>query len=718
MPLNFTANNWQLTIGNDNWDITNLVLQLVIRRPRAEVNTPYKWSGSLTLATPINPTLLTESLDDLVNPARWSPGLHPIRLRIRSTLVATLRIQRYFYDEDSRQGNAELTDQLGLRDYETPARDFEGLGFKVGNTACADVINLALQKAGLSGGVSLPGNFEVPPNKFNESYINFAQAIAGERGFWLYCSPNEVINSVSYFQEFLFSRSRSQIQDFERQSGLEIPAQLIRVTGSCEKIATCQKNYPEISEEFATVGNSKSKALQRRETINLIAAGNRNQQVRTIQVEQALGVAMPDEYPDSTTVVTTEFTRETTVYGQDGRLIKLETDTDRLLGIALPAEHPGSRIMVESAEKTTEEYFNQPTSTVSGDDGVLRCKKRTVRSLYPAGGVEGQEGIVIFGSQFRRAISEQTTETWLEGKKGQLSFVDERPPCQRYEYKRILYQREESTIETANEGSSGEFQYYQLGKLQLKSTTRKFDQPPPAWPTREPDSPLGTIALLGERRFAPATFSPYYEKEFEISSNILTSNAEAANLASLIGHLQHQRYRSRYITMPIPDEWLVNPSPFTQCNVHNGRFIIDSPAIAIEKKGEFFSLTFSFIGNYLGAIPEVPDIWPETPANPTSPIIEIISIVTEYNYGVTIEIDDVFENNSLLIIEANYDYTAIGLSGSIIAEYSYSVLLEELPLFLQTNYNFDVFLSVDNSLIVDCSYDPKVDNPMGISCSS
>ncbi len=399
MPLNLTAYDWQLLIGD--WDVTNLVGTLVIRRPRTEINTPYKWQGNLVLSVPLNPGLLLESLDDLINPGRWAIGVHPIRFYIRSILVATLRIQRYFYDEDNRQGQAELTDQLGLRDYQTPPKDFEGLGFKVGNTPVSTVASTLLNKTGLGSNINVPGSFEVPPNKFNQSYIGLAQAICGERGYWLYCNPLETISTAYYSRNTVsFQRSRNQIKDFERQNGLEIPAELVRVVGSSEAIANCQKRYPEITEEYSTAG--RAKALQRRETIDFREEGN--SQIRTIKVEQALGICMPDSYPGSTLVSLTEFSKETNTFDSQGRLTKSQTETDKLLGLVLPDEHPGNRAIIDNAEKITEEYSNliSGTSRQGGkDDGVLRWKKRTLWSLYPAGSVAEQKNILTFGNGYK-----------------------------------------------------------------------------------------------------------------------------------------------------------------------------------------------------------------------------------------------------------------------------------------------------------------------------
>lgn len=712
MTLNFVIPEWQLTIGD--WDITHLVTSFNLRRPRCEISTPYSWQGSFTIATPLTPNLLAESLDDLENPYRWAIGMHPIQLRIKGRLIATVRIKRYFYDEDTRTGQAELTDQLGLRDFESPAKDFESLGFRVSREGvlASSVVNRLINLAGITGSVSIPGKFEVPPNKFSESYISLAQQICGERGAWLYCDASEIVHSVAYRKRnLLFERSRKQVQDFERQPGLEIPAEIVRVAGGCEKIAQCGGEAPQITEEFTYVGDAK--ILQRREKIFPPITQGR-QVSRRFVIEQALGSAFPKQYPGSSAIIKTEDITETSYYDRNGRLTKFERRTKRLLGLALPDKFPGNRAMVDDAEIVTQEYKNTlpGTARVGGyDDGVLRYKLTTKRVLFPVDG------------SYTLAIKEQIVESWDENSLGSSIIIrtapmpEDSPKCESYEYKRLTYQRDSVKTTSTIVGGSGEVEsqrtYFSLGELLLKNTERQPNQTPPAWITQEPESPVGSVTIKGEARFAPATFSPYYEKEYETSCSTLVSNAEAESLARLIGNLQHQRYRSRLVTMPIPEEWLDDPRPFGYVHIHNGAFLMDSPAIVLEGN----SLVFSFIANYLGAIPAVTDIPDVTPSVPISPIIEISVISNNYEYFIHLNIDDVFSNSGTAEVNASYDYGVFINPCAVVSNYNCTATVSSsnLMFYVSANYGYGILMGINYSLSL-YNYDVLINYPGEISC--
>jgi hypothetical protein len=667
-PLNFAVPNWQLTIGD--WDITHLVSQFTLKRPLAEISTPYSWQGSFVLDETLNPDLLAEPLDDLVNPQRWAIGIHPIRVKIENKLIATLRIKRYFYDEDNFAGAGELTDQLGLRDFESPPKDFEGIGFQVSRAglSVSAVVNRLLQMAGLVSSVSIPGTFQVPPNKFTESYISLAQQICGERGYWLYCDTDEIIKAVAYRpREVVSQYSRSQVQLFERQPGLEIPAEIFRVSGSCEKIATCGSEDPIINEEFEPSTDGKSKILIRRETIYPFTGNSRQ-----IVVEQSLSSLFPDKYPGNTSTIISERTTEKVTYDSKGRLKKSEKLTSKLLGAALPDDYPGDRTMISNAEVITEEYSNSRPNTarIGNDDGVLRGKVTTKTILFRSDvntGTPLNSIVPIWVKNYERAIKEQTIESWDENTNsyGVIVGGNNDPKCRRMTYKQINYLR--NRVEVNVKVGDGGFSYVKLGELVVKSTIRKTNQQPTDWTTKEPENPVDTVTIKGESRFYPVSFSPYYEKEFETSASTLTTDNECQKLANLIGTLQHQRYRSRLITIPPSDieEWLNNTTPFSTHNIHNGAFVMDSPAIVLNES----SMVFSFIGNYLGAIPLI--IEPSTiPEQPISPIIQTLPIQNSYEYLINVQ--EGF-NNTLSAIISSYNYSVDLNISTVLSDYQYEV---------------------------------------------
>ncbi|WP_016949760.1 hypothetical protein [Anabaena sp. PCC 7108] len=703
-PLNFAVPNWQLTIGD--WDITHLVSQFTLQRPRVEISTPYSWQGSFVLDESLNPELLAESLDDLVNPQRWAIGMHPIRVSIDGRLITTCRIKRYFYDEDRYTGQAEITDQLGLRDFESPPKDFEGLGFQVtGSVSCQDVVIKLLQLAGLFPIISIPGYFEVPPNKFNESYISLAQRICGERGYWLYCDPLEIVRTTAYTQKpVLFQRSRSQVEIFERQPGLEIPAEIFRVIGNCEKIAICGSKDPVVNEEFETDFNG-DKVLVRRETIYPFVNGSRK-----IQLQEALSSIFPDTYPNNSLLKTSEITIESNFYDLKGRLTKNEKRISRLLGIALPDDFPGNLSMINDAQIIREEYSNNlPGSIIQGaDDGILRSKITTNSVLFAVDkntGTPYNSLVPIYLDGYELAVKEKTVESW----NGATSNTINAPKCRRYEYKRLTYKRNQVTVNVSTTGGiSGNtsFSYQALGELLLKSTDRKTGQTPPEWPTKEPDNPVDTINVTGEVKIYASAFNPYYEKEFQTSCNTLTSDPECQSLANLIGRLQHQRYRSRLITMPpVIEEWLENPIPFSTINIHNGAFIMDSSAIVLQEN----RMVFSFIGNYLGSIPTIGEIIPISPDTPISPIQQIQSLKSNYDYLISVNQENYFAAKTTEIF-SNYAYLMNPLEINNIFIYATDISSINIPIEPETETQinndlvYEINISVNNRKTITNNY--------------
>ncbi|MBD2628493.1 hypothetical protein [Trichormus variabilis] len=713
-PLNFAIPNWQLTIGD--WDITHLISQFTLQRPRAEISTPYSWQGSFVLDESLNPDLVTESLDDLINPQRWATGMHPIRVRIDGKLIATVRIKRYFYNEDTYTGQAELTDQLGLRDFESPPKDFEGLGFQMSQQPIDvnSVVNQLLQLAGLFPIINIPGYFEVPPNKFTQSYISLAQQICGERGYWLYCDANELIRSVEYRQRSIsFQRSRSQVKLFERQPGLEIPAELFRVTGSCEKIAICGSEDPIVNEEFETDFNG-DKALRRRETVYPFKNGTRK-----IVVEEALASIFPNVYAGNSSIKTSEITIESIYFNSKGRLIKNEKKTSKLLGVALPDDFPGNLSMINNAQITKEEYSNSlPGASGGADDGILRSKITTNSVLFAVDkntGTPYNSLVPIYLDGYELAVKERIVESWDSNSNfyGVSIGGNGSAKCRRFEYKRLIYKRNSLTVNVSITGGiSGNtgFSYQALGELVLKSTERKTGQTPPEWPTKEPNTPIDSVIIKGESKLYSATSNPFYEKEFEISCSTLTSDAECQALANLIGKLQHQRYRSRLVTMPPDHEWLDNTTPFSTVNIHNGAFIMDSPVVVLDNQ----TMTFSFIGNYLGSIPVIGDIVPVIPDVPISPVQQIQSLECKYDYLVSVTQEIYFAAKTIEIF-ANYAYLmnpleinniflyVTDISSNILIEpetktqitndlaYEINISVKSKTITITNNYTYDIY---------------------------
>lgn len=637
--LNFTPPPFSFLVGGTNF--APLITSFSLSRPLVDPATPQAWTGTVELAEPAHHSLLPESLDDLENPSRWARGMHPIQLSFKGILFATLRILEYYYDEETRTASMQVGDLLALLNDVEPAQDYKGLGFPPCQSISLNVIiQKALQAAGFHClSANVPGIIAVPPNKPSGSWVQWVQQYLGERGYWLYMRSNECVDAIRYpvaiNSAVIFRKAKIQVEHYQRERSPDIPPDRLIVTGSVEKFAICNTiKGKEVTEDFAIIKNKNGgdvRALQRRETITItqkatLRPGTQQQgmpvatkshyqtvQIKEIKVAQALGVIFPNKYPGSTAIIDSESSTEYKAYDSQGRLRARYLRSSRLLGQLLPEAFPDDRTMVGDAESTLEEWMESPPGTFPGfNDGVLRHKEYTFKTLFAQGTEatqwEGAGRLVFGGIVHLKAIKEQITETWIGGG----SPIGETCTCDRYRYRKRVWQREQEEISATemspfntNQKYTEDVPYYRMGLLQLRQNSSKDsdDANPPAWETLEPECSTCTINIKGEASFAIASVSPYRKRIAYISSSTLSSKTEAQVLAQLLGLLQHQRYRARSITLPLPDEYLRNPTPFGIIDCHTGRYVMDNPSLNMAVDG----LELTFKGNYVGAIPQVPD---------------------------------------------------------------------------------------------------------------
>lgn len=114
--LNYSCSKFKFLVGM--LDITNCVTAFGVAQSKFEVGKPLIWSGSMGLATPLPPYNIPESLDNLENPYRWAKGRYPVKVFFFGCQTLTLRITSYRYDPDTKEAEAQLTDLLGLMDFD------------------------------------------------------------------------------------------------------------------------------------------------------------------------------------------------------------------------------------------------------------------------------------------------------------------------------------------------------------------------------------------------------------------------------------------------------------------------------------------------------------------------------------------------------------------------------------------------------------------------
>lgn len=121
--INYACNKFKFMVGE--LDITNCVTAFGVAQSKFEVGKPLIWSGSMGLTTVIPPYGISESLDNLENPYRWAKGRYPVKVFFFGCQVLTLRISGYSYNPDTKEAEAQLTDILGLMDFDHDPKDTE-----------------------------------------------------------------------------------------------------------------------------------------------------------------------------------------------------------------------------------------------------------------------------------------------------------------------------------------------------------------------------------------------------------------------------------------------------------------------------------------------------------------------------------------------------------------------------------------------------------------
>lgn len=121
--INYACNKFKFMVGE--LDITSCVTSFGVAQSKFEVGKPLIWSGSMGLVQPVAPYNISESLDNLENPYRWAKGRYPVKVFLFGCQFLTLRISSYSYDPDTKEAEAQLTDLLGLMDFEHDPKDTE-----------------------------------------------------------------------------------------------------------------------------------------------------------------------------------------------------------------------------------------------------------------------------------------------------------------------------------------------------------------------------------------------------------------------------------------------------------------------------------------------------------------------------------------------------------------------------------------------------------------
>ena len=135
----------------------------------------------------------------------------------------------------------------------------------------------------------------------------------------------------------------------------------------------------------------------------------------------------------------------------------------------------------------------------------------------------------------------------------------------------------------------------------------------------------------------------------------LYDDAQATLLAKHLADLEIQKSKALLIEMPVPIEWLANPTPYAICHLHNVAAIIDAPELYID--GNDGTCRLVFTANVLGKITAVSEP-PIAPLYLPSLIFRVVPIANQiYSEDIAISsLQFVAENGT-----APYTWNATGL---------------------------------------------------------
>ncbi|HEY9301951.1 MAG TPA: hypothetical protein VIQ31_37425, partial [Phormidium sp.] len=542
-------------------------------------------------------------------------------------LFSTCYLTEYFYDEESGKGSLSFEGGLSYWNYSIPQKDYKALGFRpCASTSVSEITsrffgyaNSAGVQISVSGG--LGNRIDVPPN-FQGNLISQLQGIYGEYIHWMYEKPNGSIAIVGYPRavsetNLILRLATTQVTNYKAQktSMADVPKKKLIGTASAEKYQKCGKKNtePVIEEEYDFIDaasppsadgepspntGKKVWVLQTR-TITYPPEYTPGKTVQRTEIEQAKGVVSPEKNKGDGTEVTTQRITKTDYYDSQNRLTRQITHTDKVVCLALPEQFPGDFTLFNNAEKIDEQWKeHSPSVAVSGrSDGVLRYHDKTITVLFASGtDAEKLQGagdprVAFPGINYVLAIKEKITETWEQ--LGIITAIDpikgsETCSCNEFTYKKEVRQRENYSVPATEKGFTEEdLVYWEITGLNLKIPLgeTKDNDTPPAFQTKQPECPTCTVSFSETLNFSSPATSSNFRREETVSTSNLQSRSELVAYLSFLGSLQLQRYRSKQIALPLPIEYVMNPTPFRLVGVGKRVYIVDSESISLGEDG-------------------------------------------------------------------------------------------------------------------------------------
>jgi hypothetical protein len=582
MPrINYRIPNFSLLVGT--FDATNYLDTISLSAPQSEPDSPLFWSGDFQISfnrKAIALGLTPADLDPLTSPLRWRPGLAKVELTIDGHLFPALRIDRYVYDPQTRQGKGTLVQILELLSGDRPATEPDvaaGMATPLAEVvdklliAAYDGTTLAIPPRLLTG---ITGTLDSPLS--TRDPIADAQKLCSVNWQWLAVDSNESIITVSgrpSDRPLLFSRSLDQVEWEPDLDAIHFAAEQVIVTGSRQIVddsidCSDQPADPNVDQ----LGRPKRVATQ---------------------TYQPFGVLFPQRPKDATPTLAEE---KIILYAYN---YAANYGTVFAAGIYFQLLQGGDTQSMESDlrsanfDNTTDIDANTPIQTMT-----IKNQPRGV--LFPDLG--------LATSLITAEVAIETPFLRSTYKPRGLVLPDPKlPKTSSRRFELILERRERLSDERASRRPShGGGLNPRTGRVQC------LEQSPDPEPQQfAPDVRLRTEAIKGECRIAPNGWTPLIKRPLIQDFGFIPSQAHADNLANQIAFREISRRDTVQITMPIPIEWMQVGFPhLARCRIHDAEFLIDGPIITIADG----AAKFSFAGSRLGTV--TPPV-PATPLPPT-----------------------------------------------------------------------------------------------------
>lgn len=581
---------FSLTIAG--FDATEYIDAINLSAPQSEPDEALFWSGDFQISLnrkAVAQGFTAADFDPITTPNRWRPGLALVQITIAGYPLPALRIDRYVYNPQTRQGQGTLTQILALLSSDRPAIEPE---IEVGRSVpLAEVVDKLIAAA--YEGATLPapprilagitGELDSPIS--TRDPIADAQKICGVNWHWLSVDAQERAITVSgkpSERPLIFSRSLDQVEWEPDLDAINFAAERVIITGSRQIIddsIDCSDKEPN--------PNADEKG--------------RPKVVPTKTIEPR-GKVFPQVARDSTPITSSN---KVILYGYNSVSASGDRFIDgfnfQLVSAApIGAIENDLRSATDSNTKDIDPNTAVQTMTITDQPRAIIFPD-LVQEIKPT---KGKPYYVI---DDRLATAEVTIETpFLRSTykpRGLVTPDPEMPKDSTQRFELVLDRREYL------EGDRISKRPDHGGKINPKTGRAQcLEQSPDPEPQQfAADVRLKTEAIKAEAIVKPAGWTPLFRRPLVQDFGFIPSPGHAQNLADRIAEREAGRRDAVQITMPIPIEWLAAGCPLlARCRVHDGEFLIDGPIITIADGAAKFSFSGTRLGVLSSPVPTAP----------------------------------------------------------------------------------------------------------------